>query len=301
MTDIYCLAVQGGIREKLGCLGRAIVSFYRRLERFLVRRADGVIVITARFKEILASWGVNRKDIQVIPVCAPFEEICVGCKDNEWARNVGISRTRNIVYAGTLGTKHNPSLLVALGRHFRDQDDIRLVVITAGPGARYLQRQASQENLNNIILLPFQPFEHLSDILASADILLALLEPDAASYSIPSKVLSQLCSGRPQVISVPEDNVVSQTVKNAGAGIVLPPGNEAKFVEAIAELLADPVSQKRMGDAGRKYVEATLGITALANNCVALMEAIFSARSPVCDNGCSQMPGFTGKSGYPLL
>src|SRR6185312_9421926 len=103
MTDIYCLAVQGGVREKLGWAGKAIVSFYRRLECFLVRHADGVIVITERFREILAGWRVERKDVRVIPVCAPFEEIKVGERDNAWAKANGFANTVNILYSGTLG------------------------------------------------------------------------------------------------------------------------------------------------------------------------------------------------------
>ena len=98
MADIYCLAVQGGLRKKMGWLGKGIVRFYRWLECFLLRRADGVIVITERFKEILKDWNIGRDDIHVIPVCAPFEEIKVGERDNEWSRAHGLAATRNVVY-----------------------------------------------------------------------------------------------------------------------------------------------------------------------------------------------------------
>jgi glycosyltransferase involved in cell wall biosynthesis len=299
MTDIYCLAVQAGVRERLGWTGKAITSFYHWLECFLVRRADGIIVITEMFKEILFDWGIRRWDVQVIPVCAPFEEIKQGDKDNEWSRAHGIDRTRNVIYSGTLGTKHNPALLAALGRHLKSEKDTRLIVVTEGLGAHYLKVEISAGGLDNVLLLPFQPFECLSDILAAGDVLLAILEPDAAAYSIPSKVLSQLCAGRPQVIAVPQSNVVAEILSGAGAGIVVPPNDENAFISAIAGLLADQEGRERMGHAGRAYVERYLGVKSLGNKYVELIENILL---PACSEAAkNRKEGFSvDKLGSPL-
>ena len=51
--------------------------------------------------------------------------------------------------------------------------------------------------------LGFQPFEVLPDVLGSADVLVAILEPDAGVFSVPSKVLSYFCAGRPVLLAVP--------------------------------------------------------------------------------------------------
>ena len=55
-------------------------------------------------------------------------------------------------------------------------------------------------------LLPFQPAEQLSEVLGSGDVLVALLEPGASKFSIPSKVLSYLAAGRPVLGIMPADN-----------------------------------------------------------------------------------------------
>jgi glycosyltransferase involved in cell wall biosynthesis len=278
MTDIYCLAVQGGIREKLSWIGKAIVSFYRWLECFLVRRADGVIVIAERFKEILSGWGIQRSDVQVIPVCAPFEEIRVGSKDNAWAKAHGLNDTLNIIYSGTLGTKHNPGLISSLAQKLRGQANVRIVVVSEGPGADFLTAQKSTYELDNLNVLPFQPFESFANVLAAADILLAILEVDAATYSIPSKVISQLCAGRPQVIAVPSGNVVAEIVAEAGAGIVTPPGNENRFFEAVEHLLNSDEERARMGRSARQFAERELGVVGLGEKYAQTISTILSSQ-----------------------
>ena len=59
-------------------------------------------------------------------------------------------------------------------------------------------------------MLPFQPFGALPEALASGDVLLAMLTNDAASHSVPSKILSYLCAGRLIVASIPEDNAAAR-------------------------------------------------------------------------------------------
>jgi len=280
MTDIYCLAVQGGVREKLGWVGKAIVSFYRRLECFLVRHADGVIVITERFREILAGWRVERKDVRVIPVCAPFEEIKVGERDNAWAKANGFANTVNIVYSGTLGTKHNPNLISALAQQLADLD-VRIIVISEGLGAEFLKAEKRTKRLGHLHILPFQQFEVFSNVLATADILLAILEPDAANYSIPSKVLSQMCSGRPQVVAVPSDNIVSTLICDAQSGIVVSPDDERAFVAAVRRLLNEPNHRAQMGLRGRAFVERELGIRRLGDDYISAVEFLLNNESDV--------------------
>lgn len=276
MTDIYCLAVQGGVRKNLGWLGKAIVAFYRRLECFLVQRADGVIVITERFRDILFSWNIRRQDIEVIPVCAPFDEIPIGRKDNKWSRSHDLAETLNVVYSGTLGTKHNPRLIARLADRLSNTSDARVIVISEGIGAEFLKSEKAARGLDNLILLPFQPFEDFPSVLASADILLAILEPAAATYSIPSKVLSQLCASRPQVVAVPEDNCVAELIVRSGAGFAVSPNDELAFVEGVSRLLNDGSERRKMGKNGRNFAEREFGIERLIDSYKRVIEMAFS-------------------------
>ena len=80
-----------------------------------------------------------------------------------------------------------------------------------------------KENTVNLRKYSLQPFERFPEVLASADILVAMIEPDAGDFSVPSKVLSYLCAGRPIVLAAPSSNLAASIVKEAGAGIVVEP------------------------------------------------------------------------------
>jgi glycosyltransferase involved in cell wall biosynthesis len=110
------------------------------------------------------------------------------------------------------------------------------------------------------MLLDYQPYEQLPDVLASADVLLVVLESDASRYSVPSKVLNYLCAGRPVLALLPPDNAVAEMVTAAGAGVVVDPKDTEGTDAAVARLLGDASERARMGAAARRYAEDTFDV-----------------------------------------
>ena len=102
-------------------------------------------------------------------------------------------------------------------------------------------------------------------MLASADVLIAVLERDAGVYSVPSKVLSYLCSGRPLLASMPPENLAARTIVGNQAGIVVSPHDDYTFVAAAKELYRDSELRTRLGKSARRYAEGTFQIENIAD------------------------------------
>ena len=185
-------------------------------------------------------------------------------KRNAWARSQGIESTFNFVYSGTLGLKHNPDLLLQLALRFQNDPRVRVVVVSEGLGASWLEERKEQEGLDNLLLLGFQPFEILPQILASADALLAILEPDAGVFSVPSKVLTYLCAQRPLLLAVPPQNLAARLVTDHRAGLTVPPDDVPSLLNAAERLLSDPEVRNRLGFNARAYAEKRFDIDRLA-------------------------------------
>ena len=81
---------------------------------------------------------------------------------------------------------------------------------------------------------------------------MAVLEPDASRFSVPSKVLTYLCAGRAIVGVLPPDNSVAEILLTHGAGLVV--GRDDAASE-VARLLNDEPVRRAMGRAGRRYAE----------------------------------------------
>lgn len=263
--DFYSVAVSKILRKKLPIVGDAIGWAYMRLERSLLKKSDEIVVITEDFRPLMERWGVDQKKIHVIENWAPLDEVPPMSKNNDWSRKHELDDKFCFLYSGTLGLKHNPDLLLKLAVHFKDNDKVRVVVVSEGLGADWLKEKKARMNLNNLLLLEYQPYETLPNVLASADILMAILEPDAGVFSVPSKVLTYLCVGRPQLLAVPQENLAARIVSQQNSGIVVPPDDVEAFVDAAETLIMDEARRKDLGMNARRYAESHFDINKITS------------------------------------
>lgn len=244
----------------------AIAGFVlSRLEATTLRQSSAVVPISQDFLPQLTAWSVPSQRIEVIENWAPLAEMPVRPRDNDWSRAHRLNQTRNFLYAGTLGIKHDPALIRDLAIAMRGLADVRVVVVSEGRGANWLAEESRKYRLDNLVLLPYQPYSQLPDVLASADVLVAILQGDAGEFSVPSKVLSYHCAGRAILGAIPERNLAARIIERAESGVVVDPHDVGAFLEAAAALINDPGQIAAMGAAGRAYAEATFDIDRIAD------------------------------------
>jgi colanic acid biosynthesis glycosyl transferase WcaI len=260
MMDVYGLAVRDGLAKKLPILGGSVGRFYIAFEKYLVRRSDQVVVISEGFRDLLDQWGAPQERVDTLPLWAPLEDMPPRQKDNPWSRKHGLAWTTNIIYSGTLGLKHNPQHLVALAERLAPRGDARVLVISEGIGADFLREQKGRLQLTNLEIMPYQPFSDLPDVLGGADILLALLEPEAGVFSVPGKVLSHLCAGRPQVGLIPRENRATRVINESRGGIAIDARQPGDFVDAVVRLVESPEERSLLGRNARAYAEREFDI-----------------------------------------
>jgi glycosyltransferase involved in cell wall biosynthesis len=257
--DIYSEAIGVAARRRIPVLGGLLARVADRVERRIARRSVAIVAISPTFLERLAEWGVADKTT-IVPNWAPIDELAVHPADNPWRQRQGLTDDPVVLYSGTLGLKHDPSILAELASGLRDSHpDARVVVISEGKGRDFLEHHKAHEGAkaDNLVLLDFQPYEDLPEVMASADVLVAILEPDASKFSVPSKVLTYLCSSRAILGVLPPDNSVAEILSSQRAGVVVAPSDRARVVQQAAALLDDPARRTAMGHAGRAYAERT--------------------------------------------
>ena len=109
-----------------------------------------------------------------------------------------------------------------------------------------------------MVFSPFQPREKLGQVQAIADISIVTLRPSAEQMSVPSKVLGYMAAARPVLVAAAANSETARLVREAGAGIVVPPGDPAAIATAIRDLLDRPADMQAMGSSGRKFLEENL-------------------------------------------
>lgn len=268
--DFYSIAASRILSKKLPVIGHAIGAYYTFLERRQMRNAAHVIHITDGFLKVTDRWGIGRDRVSVIPNWGVIDEIPVLPRDTDWARRKGLTRTRRVIYSGTLANKHNPEFLAQLAA--TGGDDLDVVVVGFGVGADTLAARSAA--LPNLTVLPLQSFADFPQVLASADVLVAVIEADAGEFSVPSKVLSYLCAGRPIVLAAPADNLAARIIQDAGAGIVVAPDDKNGFVKAVSQLLSDPDRANVLGKNARAYGKKHFDITTVTTGFATLLKTV---------------------------
>ena len=263
LQDLLGVATYRILRNKHTLLSETVGRYYRQLEGRLLRRSAAVVGITEDFLPIVRARGASERRLTVIENWANLDELPVRPKANAWAQAHGLADKTCLLYAGTLSMKHNPDLLLNLAHTLKDDATVRVVVISQGIGMDYLQRRGG--GLDNLILMGYQPKQVLPDVLGAADVLLAVLEPDAGSFSVPSKVLTYLCAQRPVLLAVPPTNLAARLVTHSRAGSVVAPDDAQGFADAAALLARSAPMRAEMGSRARAYAEATFDITRIAD------------------------------------
>jgi glycosyltransferase involved in cell wall biosynthesis len=282
------LASLGQVRRT--AVGRALEA----LERWLVCRADQVIVISSSFQRAVRGFGVDADRVHLIENWAPLDAVPMRLKRNEWSIAHGLDSRFVFLYSGTLARKHSPESLGTLMAEFADDPDVAVVVVAEGAGMEWLRAHVMTHPDLDALLLPFQPFDALPDVLGSADVLVTLLSDDAGSFSVPSKLMTYLCAGRPILASVPAQNAAATVVERSGAGVAVAPDDHVALRAAARLLREDDDARDRHGRAARVYAEENFDADAIAPRFEHLLRSATKRR-------CTRLDGTSNRGRWRRL
>jgi colanic acid biosynthesis glycosyl transferase WcaI len=246
-----------------------------RTERRMCKDCDKIVAIGPAFLSKYREWGIDRSAITVIPNWAPLDEIFPVPRNNQWSAAWGLPNdTLRLVYAGNLGRKHNPGLLVDLVNELRSRGlNVHLTIVAQ---TDFQDEAYAYSFPPDCLILPFQSIDDLKYVLGSADVLIGLLEPSASAFSIPSKILSYLAAGRPVLGFMPASNYASSEVL-MGAGRTFSPDwpGVKSAASWIMELVSGgPATIDHLGRLARQYAERRLALEPIVDQFVsALSEA----------------------------
>jgi putative colanic acid biosynthesis glycosyltransferase WcaI len=276
IQDIYGLAAYRLLKRKLPIVGGLVGRYFISLDKKCARLSSAIVVISEDFRSVFNEWGISSELIHVVENWAPLEDLPQCPRENPWSQHHTLDSGLRFVYAGTLAMKHNPALLLELARTLEQESAGELIVVSEGSGVEWLTQHAAEQNVRSLRCLGFQPFEMLPEVLGSADVLVAILEPDAGVFSVPSKVLSYLCAGRALLLAVPKENLAAKIVATIGAGPVVEPSDIEGFSAKARTLIASPDLREKCAKAARQYAETQFDIHRIGER----FEAILATPGP---------------------
>ena len=275
--DIYSAGLSDELSRKLPKpLAKLGSRVFVRMEAYCARNATHLVAIGEAFRAVYPAWKVAPTNVSVIPNWAPLDKVFpVERTNRRSAALFGDEDSLRLVYAGTLGRKHNPQLLVDVLRGALDEGiPTVLVVVSEGQPADELAALSARESGLPLRVIPFEPAQSLPDVLGSADVLVALLEPEATTFSIPSKVLSYMAAGRPILGLMPDGNPAAADILSTGGHVSPPDRDGAKSsIGWLAELNSDRSRVTAIGRRSREVAERKFDIVTVGKQFERILES----------------------------
>ena len=267
-----------GIFVELGVLkNRIIIRALEAVEMFLYRQAAKVVVVTHSFRDILLRRGLADTHVVTITNGVDCEAFRPGPRDDEIRRAHGLDNTFVVLYIGAHGISHALSAVLEAARALESDRDIAFVFVGEGAEKRMLMQKAEQQGLRNVRFVPGQPKHQVAAWYATADAALVPLRniPLFETF-IPSKMFEIMACARPIVGSVRGE--ARTILQKSGGALIVDPEDAAGIAAAVRSLHGNRALGARLGEAGRRFVEAQYDRRALANDYLRVLESIVGRR-----------------------
>ncbi len=243
------LAKKGGVLWKIG----------RLIENFTYKNADKIIVISEDFKRNIMSKGVPENKIAVINNWVDEQTVFDICREkNVLFDRYQLKRSKfYVTYNGNIGLSQNMGMLLEVAKELENYEDIQFVLVGNGAYKKQLEKQIAEQNIVNVTLLPFQPYEEISHVFSLGDVSLVISKPGVGANSVPSKTWSIMSASRP-VLANFDENELKTIIEDNKCGIFTKAGDKESFKDAILKLYNNRNLCKEYGRNGREFVMRNL-------------------------------------------
>ena len=184
-------------------------------------------------------------------------------------------------FTGAHGPANGLDALLDVARELRRRGDVRIKLAFIGDGKEKdrLRAAAAAAGLDNCRFYDPVPKQQLGAITASLDCGLMVLKDVPAFYdgTSPNKFFDYAAAGIPVVNNYP--GWLAGLITEAGAGVVVPPGDPVAFADALQALAADPERCRRAGAAARMLAEQRFARADLSGRFVDTLQAVASQLS----------------------
>jgi glycosyltransferase involved in cell wall biosynthesis len=255
----------------LGRLKRNSLSarFLRRLERYLCRKAERIVMLLPHTASYMESIGIPMDKILWIPNGVELSRY-----GNLLPYDGAALPPYRIVFMGGFVESNAIDNLLQAARVLKERGrtDIEFLLVGRGTDRNLVIQKAKELGLDNVRFPDPVPKSEIGKVMSEADAFIyALHDLPLYRYGVSlNKLTDYLAGGRPIIFS---GRSTYDPVAAIGAGYSVPPDDPAAIADAIEKLFSLPPSQRiAMGRKGREYVTEHHDIPKLAVRLLAALE-----------------------------
>ena len=240
--DLYpeAMSAQGMIKH-----GGIVDKFLRKINDVGICNLTGTICLgecqLARLKTY-PSWNRSKEFSIVVPPWDYRMIPAVEKKRNRFMQGHGFNGQHIALYAGNLGEAHSFEELLDAAEVLHGEERKDWLFVFVARGSRRQDLENASANLENVVVLDYQPVDLTADLLWSADIHVITMREGWQGVVVPSKLYGVLQTDAPVLFVGLNDSGTALEINRRCAGKVLACGCRG---EEVVRALDEPLNGNR--------------------------------------------------------
>ena len=237
---------------------RWMQNVFYNLQKIAYAQSDRLVAISEDMKRKLVEQGVAPEKIDVNVDWFDDTSIAeVAWEENTFAQEYNLDKSKFYVqYAGTMGYVFNYPFIIDVAQQLKDEQDIVFLMIGKGSQRDRFENLVKDKRLQNIVFIPLQPQERVSEVYSACDIQLIPLKHGVIGNSVPSKAAALMACKRPVLNSVDDDSEYYAMFNENQIGYSVPDDDPAKAADLIRDLSRNRELCRQMGRNGYAFGKA---------------------------------------------
>ncbi len=260
--DVYPdTGVQAGLLSKFGLITRIWHAF----NRFCFTRASRIVVIGRCMEALIAGRLPENQRQKLVKIHVWSDDLGIqsgGQGPSRFREKWKLGDDFVLGYSGNLGRFHDIDTLVKAAAELKELSRLQFLFVGEGHAKGPAQQFVASHQLNRCQFHTYVPREELGELLTTFDVGLVALNLGQEGLSVPSKTYGLMAAGIPIIAVMAATSEIALTIREAGCGWVVDPGDVDGLVAVIHQAMAITKEELiMMGQKGRAYsmTHCTLG------------------------------------------
>jgi len=215
---------------------------FRRIGRFILKRATRIIVVSDKLKEEIMSVGIDDKLVTVI---------YNGVDRNIFRRTPNTQHAKRILWVGRMSIEKNlPTLIEAFASVVKQMPDAILTLVGDGDRRKEVEKLIRDLGITaKVRLVGMRSQTEVAEYMRQCDVFTL----PSLSEGFPLTVIEAMSIGRPVVVAAV--GALPDLIQQAHNGYLVDPRDAGQLTATLVNLLADPNKRQEVGEAAAQSVE----------------------------------------------
>ncbi len=236
--------VSGGFISRNNILYR----IWSKANKKYLRNAENVFTIADSMVKPISAY-ISEEKIKVVPIWYNSVIHKIPREENEFIKEHKLQDKFIVMYSGNIGRSQNVELLPDIAYLLKDKENIQFIIIGDGRSRDNVVNKIKDLDLQNVMMLPYQPSDKISHSIGAADVSYISLLNMSSTVCVPSKTYNCLAVGSALLCVANQDSEIAKLVQENNVGKVFSKTQLEEMSKYLVELSENPTLMKQYNQA----------------------------------------------------